>query len=170
MPTSPNLAFTYPTPLDPATADLWGDILNTIFLALDSEEATKTIAQNFADKVLSRPIFKDEATKVEAKGNVSGAVTIDVTAGNIQTMTLTGNVTSLTLSSPSPTGNFCYLSLLITQDGTGGRTVTFPASCKGTSGSTFSISGTTASTMTEVFMYTLDAGTLWRCKQGSTWS
>lgn len=169
MPTSTNLGFTYPTALDPATSDLWGDILNAIFIVLDSEAATKTIAQNFADKVLSRPILKDEATKVYAHGNVSGAVTVDFTNGNIQTMTLTGDVT-LTLNNPAPTGNFGYFSLLFTQDGTGGRVVTFPATCKNVGGSTFAISGTTASTMTEVFGYTLDAGTLYRCKQGSTWA
>lgn len=168
MPTSTNLGFTYPTPLDPATADLWGDTLNTIFVLLDSEAATKTIALNFADKVLSRPIFKDEATKVNALGNKTGATTVDITLGNICTMTLTGNIT-LTISNPSPTSNYCYLILLITQDATGGRTVTFPAACKNTAGSNFSISGTTASTMTEVFMYTTDAGGTWRCKQGSTW-
>lgn len=169
MPTTTNLGLTYPTPLDPATADLWGDIVNDIVIAFDSEFATKTINQNFADKVLSRPNFKDEATTVYAHGNVTGAVTVDIANGNMQSMTLTGNVT-LTISNPAPTGNFGYLTLFITQDGTGGRTVTFPASCKNTSGSTFAITGTTLSTMTEVFAYTLDAGTLYRCKQGSTWS
>jgi hypothetical protein len=84
-------------------------------------------------------------------------------------MTLTGNVT-LTISNAPPTGEFGALFLYITQDGTGGRTVTFPAAFENTAGSNFTISGTTASTMTEVIAYTLDNGTLWRTKQGDSWT
>jgi hypothetical protein len=40
MPVSPVLGFTYPTPLDPATADLWGFTLNTIFLEFDARAIT----------------------------------------------------------------------------------------------------------------------------------
>lgn len=168
MPTTANLSLDYPTPLDPATADIWGDILNDIFIALDSEAATKTINQDYSDKELRRAILRDEAAKVNALGNVTGAVTVDISLANVCTMTLTGNIT-LTLTNPAPTGNHGHFYLLITQDATGGRTVTFPASCKSTAGTTFAITGTTASSMVEVYGYTLDGGTLWRVKQGETW-
>lgn len=169
MPTTANLSLDYPTPLDPATADIWGDIINDIIVAYDGEFGTKTINQNFADKILSRPSFKDEATEVYAHGNVTGAVTVDITNGNMQSMTLTGN-TTLTFSNPAPTGKFGYYQLFVSQNGTGGWTLTFPASCEGTDGNTFSFSGLAASTMTEVFGYTLNAGTLYRVRQGETWS
>lgn len=164
-----NLNLPYYTDGDPASEDVWRPLDETIMIAMDSELATKTFNQSFADYTLSRPILKDYGEKVYAHGSVSGAVTVDVTNGNHQTLTLTGNVT-LTVSNPTPTGNFCLLALYITQDATGGRTVTFPSACKNTSGSTFSISGTTASKMTEVFLYTVDAGTTWRTRQGETWT
>lgn len=54
-------------------------------------------------------------------GNVSGNITIDWGAnGNVQKMTLTGNVTAVAFTNPSGPGNY---KLWIHQDGTGGRTV-----------------------------------------------
>lgn len=158
-----------PTSGDPETNNNYADDINAAITNNASEHATKTINQNYADKVMSRPNFKDYAETVYAHGNVSGAVTVDLENGNHQTMTLTGDVT-LTVSNPSPTGNRCFLALDVTQDGAGGRTVTFPSAFKDSAGSTFSISGTTASETVEVFARTDDAGTLWRTKQGETWS
>jgi len=163
-----NLGLPYYVALDVASEDVWGDEITAILVAVDSELALKTFNQVFADKILSRPIFKDYGESVNALGSVTGTATADVTLGNHCSMTLTGN-TTLTISNPSPTSNFCMLALYVTQDGTGGRVLTFPAACKNTAGATFSISGTVANKMTEVFMYTLDAGTIWRCKQGDTW-
>ena len=169
MPTFTNSTLPYYADQDPASEDLWYPPLLNEFIWLDGEAATKTIAQDFADKNLSRPVLKDYSETVYAHGNVSGAVTVNWQNGNHQTMTLTGNVT-LTFSNAAPTGKLGAYILFITQDGTGGRTVTFPASHKATTGSTFAISGTAASTMTEVVMYTYDAGTLYRTKQGNVWS
>lgn len=147
---------------------LWGGYNNTLHSFWDSQLVTRTLDYNFADYKLQRPIIKDYGEVLNALGNVTGTATADITLGNHCSMTLTGN-TTLTISNPTATGNFCLLALYVSQDGTGGRILTFPAACKNTAGTTFSISGTTASKMTEVFMYTLDAGTTWRCKQGDTW-
>lgn len=43
MPTTTNLSLTYPTPLDPAYTDIWGDILNDIFIALDANTGYEQI-------------------------------------------------------------------------------------------------------------------------------
>lgn len=169
MPTTPNYSLTYSNPLDPAYDGLWGPVYNTIHLFWDGELVTRTANYNFADFELSRPVLKDYGEKINARGNVTGAQTIDLTLGNHASLTLTGNVT-LTVNNPSPTGNFCALVLYITQDATGGRTVTFPAAFVDTAGDNFSIIGTTASTMTEVFAYTLDGGTTWYTSQGKTWT
>lgn len=59
-------------------------------------------------------------------GNSGTALTIDWTNGKQQIVTLTGNVT-FTLS--SPTTGVAY-RLILVQDGTGGRTVTWPSSVK----------------------------------------
>lgn len=57
-----------------------------------------------------------------AKGNTAGATSVDFNAGNIQTMTLTGNAT-LTFSNPQ---NGATYRLIITQDVTGSRLITWP--------------------------------------------
>lgn len=55
-------------------------------------------------------------------GNVSGAVTIDWADGNVHRLTLTGNITITFLH---PKNGSRYL-LVLDQDATGGRTVTWP--------------------------------------------
>lgn len=65
------------------------------------------------------------ATTVQAKGNVSGIVACGFDSGAIVTMTLTGNVT-LTFTGTMVLSGGLY-TFVITQDGTGGRTVTWPA-------------------------------------------
>lgn len=59
-----------------------------------------------------------------AKGNVTGATTINLYDGAVQTMTLTGNVTFTLPSGALPAG--LRLRLIIKQDATGGRTTAFP--------------------------------------------
>lgn len=55
--------------------------------------------------------------------NITGAASIDASSHNVFPLTLTGNVTSFTVNSAPTT---CRLVLLLTQDGTGGRTFAFP--------------------------------------------
>jgi hypothetical protein len=59
-------------------------------------------------------------------GNSGAAKTIDWNAGNKQKLTLTGACT-LTFTAPGSVGNF---QLRLIQDGTGGRTVVWPAAVK----------------------------------------
>lgn len=160
MPTTANLSLTYPTPLDPATANLWGATVNDIIIALDAEEATKTINQSFADFTLTRAMLKDCASASYDLGNISGAVTVDYTNGSYQYGTLTGNITSLTINNPPPTGNVAYLTLELTQDGTGSRTIDL------TGGTYFAPDGgidlsTAASAKDKLRLETRNAGTRW---------
>ncbi len=62
-----------------------------------------------------------------AAGNITGAATLTRINGAIQTATLTGNVT-LTLTTPAAPGD--ELTIIFTQDGTGGRTVTWPGTVR----------------------------------------
>ena len=62
-------------------------------------------------------------------GNKTGAVTVNYTAGRWQKMTLTGNVT-LTLSNLPAAPIVSTLFLMLTQDATGNRTITWPAGTK----------------------------------------
>lgn len=84
-------------------------------LLQDSTGATLDDAGRAILKALRIPMFN--------AGNSGTSKTIDWNDGNEQLLTLTGNVT-LTLSNPGDGGRYV---LLLDQDGTGGRTVTWPA-------------------------------------------
>src|SRR5690606_10581072 len=60
-------------------------------------------------------------------GNVSGTVNLDASAtGAVARATLTGD-TSFTLTTPPADGNERVITLIATQDGTGGHTITLPS-------------------------------------------
>lgn len=84
----------------------------------------------FATDTLTATHYRANATitfdEEVDNGNSSTADTIDWTAGNVQKSTLTGNVT-YTFTAPSAPGLF---SLKMIQDGTGGRTATWPSAVK----------------------------------------
>ena len=63
---------------------------------------------------------------INAMGNVSGSITIDLSKGNVITMTLTGNVTASSFSNAvASVGQ--EVTFIITQDGTGFRTFAWPS-------------------------------------------
>ncbi len=80
-----------------------------------------------------------------AEGNKTGAVGIDLNTGNMHSMVMTGNVT-LTLTSPIV--GFVY-TLALKQDGTGGRTMIWPASVKWAGGTAPTL--TTGASKTDIF-------------------
>jgi len=73
------------------------------------------------DKIIRQVEFKDYAETVYNQGNVTGSFSITVSNGNTQRMRLTGSVT-FTGFTDAREGQ--TVTLLITQDGTGGRTFT----------------------------------------------
>jgi len=89
----------------------------------------------------------------------TGAVTVNLANGNHHHLTLTGAVT-LTLSGAT-TGFVCSLTLLLTQDATGGRAITWPAAVKWLPGGSAPTFTTTLSTRSIVQMFTIDGGTTW---------
>ena len=101
------------------------------------------------------------ADKVTALGNSGTATTITCTSGNVFTSTLTGNCT-FTLSAPSTTtaNTATSFTLILTNDGTAGRTVAF-------SGGTFKYPGgsvtrtTTANAVDIWFFFSPNGGTTW---------
>jgi hypothetical protein len=66
------------------------------------------------------------ATTLEANGNSGTSQTVDWSTGNTQSYTLTGNCT-FTFANPTA-GQ--HLTLILTQDGTGSRTASWPATVK----------------------------------------
>jgi len=91
-------------------------------------------------------------------GNSGASINLNVANGNVQKVTLTAN-TTVTLTSPA-SGVMCSLTLLVFQDATGSRTITWPASVKwGNAGApTLTL---TASKMDIISLFTVDGGTNW---------
>lgn len=97
---------------------------------------------------------KQAGTPVYDAGNSGTALTIDFNNGDQQKITLTGNCT-LTLSNVIAGRHYV---LQIVQDGTGGRTITFPSSCRASGGSNFG-TPTLTTTASRLSIVTLSAYT-----------
>ena len=92
---------------------------------------------------------------IKVHGNVTGAVTVDLAliTAHYHTMTLTGNIT-FTFSNPPINNREISFILDITQDGTGGRTVTWPVSVR-----VDPTVGSGANARTVIIVTTVDNGT-----------
>ena len=156
--TTTNLSLLKPTV--GGDADLWGGYLNTDMDIIDSEAVLKTVSLNFADKTLSRPYLKDYGEVWSTATQVGAALTLDVTNGNHFTTTLTADVTTLTLSNPTATGNVCAILWRIIQNTTGGWSLVWPGSAKFPGGIQLQPS-TTANAIYEFILKTWDGGSTW---------
>lgn len=90
-------------------------------------------------------------------GNSSTAHTIDWTAGNKQKSTLTGNCTFTFTAPPGPTN----LVLKLVQDGTGSRTVTWPAAVHWSGGTAPTL--TTTANKVDLITFYFDGTTYFGC-------
>ena len=77
---------------------------------------------------------------VVAVGTVSSPTNLDMSLGNIFTVTLAAS-TTLTFTNVPSSGSGCYVTVVITQDGTGSRTPTFSPTPKWTDGVSPTYSG-----------------------------
>jgi hypothetical protein len=84
--------------------------------------------------------------------------TFDLADGNLHTGTLDANCT-FTFSGAT-TGFLCSFGMLLTQDGTGSRTVTWPGSVVWAGGSAPTLH-TAAAAIDELVFWTIDGGTTW---------
>jgi len=131
--------------------------------ALGTVEVSKAVTAdgsgivNHADYVIQRPELKDYS---ETKVALSAAATvdIDVTNGNVFTLTPDQN-TTFTFSNPSPTGKSCAFTLIWTQDSSD-RTIAWPASVDWAGGSAPDVTSGAAKIDIYTF-FTIDAGTIW---------
>ena len=106
-----------------------------------------------------RPI-KDYAETRTTPSSSSGTLTLDLETGNVFEVTLTENVTTLTISNPPATGKAGSLTLILKQDATGSRTFAWPASVKSAGGTDPTISS--AANAIDIYtLLTTDAGTTW---------
>ena len=114
---------------------------------------------NLGDNRLEQPLLKDYGEVKTSPSISGGALTLDLSLGNVFEVSLNANVTSLTISNPSPTGNACSFTLVFTADGTA-RTVTWPGSVSWPGGTAPTLTSTNAKKDFFVF-YTSNAGSSW---------
>jgi hypothetical protein len=98
-------------------------------------------------------------TETTVTANTGASYTIDIAAGTVQILTLTGNCS---FTFPTATAGKSFL-LFLKQDGVGGRTVTWPASVKWPASTPPTITSTAS--RTDKYVFTAD-GTSWLGSNG----
>jgi len=138
--------------------------LNTLDVTTQgTAEASKAVTSdgslvtNFADGVVQRPEVKDYS-ETKAALSPAASVTIDLTTGNVFTLTPDQN-TTFVFSNPSPTGKSCAFTLIWTQDGSD-RTIVWPTTVDWPGGEVPDV--TSGSGKIDIYtFFTLDEGTIW---------
>ena len=112
-----------------------------------------------ADQIMSAVTHKDYAETCAENATVTGTVSIDLNNGNVHSVTLTGNAT-LTFDNPVATGDSSSFTLIVKQDGTGSRTITWPGSVAWAAATAPTLT-TTANKFDVLAFTTVDGGTRW---------
>lgn len=100
-------------------------------------------------------------TETNVTSSQSSTYAIDVSAGNVHSLTLTGNVTLSFTNVPATANRAVSITIYLIQDATGSRTVTWPGSVIFAGGITPTLT-TTANRVDMVVLTTTNAGTTWR--------
>lgn len=116
---------------------------------------------NCQDSKIIRPYFQDYAEVRPTPSSSAGTLTLDLTTGNVFEVTLTENVTTLTISNWPATGRAGSFTLVIHQDGTGGWTVTWPAAVLWHNGSAPTVSAAIGATDIYSFLSTTAGTTIY---------
>jgi hypothetical protein len=112
---------------------------------------------NFQDEQAIRPDFKDYAETVNVLGDLGGGTdTIDLTAGNVVTATVSTSTQTFTFTNPSASGKSCSFTLILTNGGS--QTVNWPGSVDWAGGSAPSLTSSGVDVLT---FFTVDGGTIW---------
>lgn len=145
----------------------WGTILNTFLVQAHNADGTLkggSVSSAQFDTSVQR-LFDNKVNTTSGGGEVffdngsSGvALTLDPKNGNVQQLTLTASC-ALSLVNPV-SGVMCSLTLLISQDVTGSRVITWPVSVSwGEYG--VPVLSTTAGLTDIVNIFTVDGGSKW---------
>lgn len=111
--------------------------------------------------IVSYHRFKNYAETAATASLNAGTISINLDQGTNQTVTLTENVTGITLFGVNPNSSYTTTyTLRMIQDGTGGRTVTWPGTIIWPGGSAPTVTST--ANAIDVFGFTTyDAGSTW---------
>ena len=128
----------------------------TTWLGILTQSAASTA---LTDAVLTKPRFVAPKETYVNNATATGAVTLDCATAAVFTMLLTGNVTSLAFSNVPSSISF-MITLVITQDGTGGRTFAWPGTIRWASAAAPTITSTLSKTDV-ISLLTFDGGSSW---------
>jgi len=115
---------------------------------------TATGSATLTNKTIEAGTFTNGYTEEVATANTSTAYTIDLANGSVQILTLTGNCT---FTFPTATAGRSFI-MILKQDGTGSRTVTWPSAVKWPAGTAPTITSTASKA--DKYIFTAD-GTNW---------
>jgi hypothetical protein len=138
------------TPTNVLTATSTNTVTNK-----DLSSATNTLPATFANKTIEAGTFTNGYTEETVTANTGTAYTIDLANGSVQYLTLTGNVT---YTFPTPVAGKSFI-LIQKQDGTGSRTVTWPASVDWPSATAPTLTST--ANRVDKFIFTAIDGSNW---------
>ena len=139
------------------TAPVISTISNTGTLTFPTSTDTlvgRATTDTLTNKTIEAGTFTNGYTEEVATANTSTAYTIDLANGSVQILTLTGNCT---FTFPTATAGKSFI-LLLRQDATGSRTVTWPAAVKWPAGTAPTITSTASKQ--DIYSFVAD-GTNW---------
>lgn len=148
----------------------WGTVLNdylqvehaadgthiTSYLPLSGGTLTGNVDAN--TNVVSQPEIKNY-TETVVTANSSTSYAIDLQNGNVFNITLTGSCL-FSFSNPPASGKACSITLILTQDGNGNRSASWPASVKWPSATAPTLSAGSGD-VDIIQLMTVDGGTTW---------
>ncbi len=114
-----------------------------------------TDTQTLSAKTIEAGTFTNGYTEEVVTANTSTAYTVDLANGSVQILTLTGNCT---FTFPTPVAGKSFI-MILKQDGTGSRTVTWPSSVDWPSATAPTITSTASKA--DKFVFTAIDGTNW---------
>jgi molybdopterin-binding protein len=146
------------------TGDITGDLTGAVTgaasdnLLLAGGTMAGVIDHN--DLGVTKPLLKDYSETINTIASSTVLADIDIELGNVIDMTLDNNPT-LTFTNPAVTGTGGSFSLILRQDGSGSRTVTWPGVVKWAGGTAPTL--TTTASRADIFTFvTVDEGaTCW---------
>lgn len=143
------------------TGDITGDLTGAVTgaasdnLLLAGGTMAGVIDHN--DLGVTKPLLKDYSETINTIALSSVLAEIDISLGNVVDLTLDNNPT-LTFVNPAPTGTGGSFTLMLRQDASGSRTVTWPGSVQWAAQTAPTLT-TTASRTDIITFVTIDEGT-----------